>query len=217
LKKIIVIGSTKGGSGKTTLCIHLAAHHESLGGQVLLVDADPTQASSMWCKKRNSKNIDVLHYASDIDLTQQLALLKDQHSEKLIIVDCGGFDSRSMRTSMAADSVDLVVIASKCSAIDLAVSRPFIIQTVKELKYKKTVLRACLSEVDSRPNMAGKILAAKDVFSQFGLTTLDHFVYRREAYKDYFLRGGDALANDVKAKRDIDDIYNEIREVLIYD
>ena len=215
MNKLIVIGTVKGGAGKTTLLTHLAALAERKGQQVLIVDCDPTGASKIWCGLRKSKNIDVLHYGADKDLSRQLEILRDQYQDRLILVDCGGFDSRAMRTSVTSSVTDMVIIPSKTSALDLVVARPFILETVKALSGKRAVLRGCMSEADARPNMAGKILAAKGVFEQFGVTTLDCFVYRREAYKDYFLQGGDALSHDKKALNDIELIWNEIKELLV--
>lgn len=51
--KIIVINSQKGGSGKTTLCAHLAVEAERAGdGPVYLIDTDPQGTLSHWHENR---------------------------------------------------------------------------------------------------------------------------------------------------------------------
>jgi len=50
----ILILNPKGGSGKTTVAINLAAYFASLGDRPLLSDGDPQGSSTRWLKKRTS-------------------------------------------------------------------------------------------------------------------------------------------------------------------
>lgn len=53
--KIIVIASQKGGSGKTTLCAHLAVEAERVGDSpTWLVDTDKQGTLSLWHERRNA-------------------------------------------------------------------------------------------------------------------------------------------------------------------
>lgn len=212
MNKLIVVGSSKGGTGKTTLVTHLAALHEHKNGKVALVDVDPSGASSIWHSLRKTPNIELYTFKSNADIKEELAEIKRKHPNRLIVVDCGGFDSRAMRTAIMADVTDAVIIPSKTSEIDLAVARPFIIQTVAALKDKKT-LRGCVMDADPLPSLASEILFAKDAMTKFGLKPLNSFTYRRKAYKDNFLKGGDALRSNAKAFNDVEQIYNEISKL----
>ena len=51
VKKIVLV-NPKGGSGKTTIAINLAAHYAASGRRVTLVDLDPQGSSSRWLAKR---------------------------------------------------------------------------------------------------------------------------------------------------------------------
>jgi chromosome partitioning protein len=54
--QIIVINSQKGGSGKTTLCAHLAVEAERAGdGPVFLIDTDPQGTLSTWHEHRQAE------------------------------------------------------------------------------------------------------------------------------------------------------------------
>ncbi len=47
---IILIGSQKGGCGKSTIAINIAAYLAKHKKDIVLVDADPQQSSANWVK-----------------------------------------------------------------------------------------------------------------------------------------------------------------------
>ena len=48
----IVVLNPKGGSGKTTLAINLAAYFALRGDSTLLIDRDPQGSATRWLRKR---------------------------------------------------------------------------------------------------------------------------------------------------------------------
>jgi len=48
----VLVASSKGGAGKTTLASHLAAQFALDGKRTVLVDADPQGSSTRWCQRR---------------------------------------------------------------------------------------------------------------------------------------------------------------------
>ncbi|MBS7457376.1 ParA family protein [Coralloluteibacterium stylophorae] len=50
--RTILVASSKGGAGKTTLATHLAGHAALHGRKSVLVDADPQGSSQRWCERR---------------------------------------------------------------------------------------------------------------------------------------------------------------------
>ena len=48
----VLLASCKGGSGKTTLATHLAAHYAVDGKNTVLVDCDRLGSSRHWCERR---------------------------------------------------------------------------------------------------------------------------------------------------------------------
>jgi chromosome partitioning protein len=50
--RTVMVASSKGGAGKTTIATQLAAHFALDGKRTVLVDADRQQSSTHWCGKR---------------------------------------------------------------------------------------------------------------------------------------------------------------------
>ena len=63
--KTIVVATQKGGSGKSTLTVHLAAAAEAAGnGPVIITDTDPQGSAGDWFNQRKKSGIDTPRYTS---------------------------------------------------------------------------------------------------------------------------------------------------------
>jgi len=56
--------SQKGGSGKTTLAVHIAVAAESTGERVTLIDADPQGSASAWSQARQENRPQIAKVAA---------------------------------------------------------------------------------------------------------------------------------------------------------
>ncbi|ADU72268.1 ParA family plasmid-partitioning AAA ATPase [Pantoea sp. At-9b] len=125
---IIVLGSQKGGVGKSTLAVSIAAGLLSRGYRVLIVDADDQKSVLTWYNNRPESlpHIPVTGASGNIK-----AMLKEHaKSYDYIIADCAGRDSAEMRSGlMAADvfisplrpsQMDLDVVPHTCSVFTAA-------------------------------------------------------------------------------------------------
>jgi len=56
----ILVASSKGGAGKTTLATQLAGHFAVAGKATVLVDADPQRSATRWCERRADLDAAVL-------------------------------------------------------------------------------------------------------------------------------------------------------------
>lgn len=114
--KTIVINSQKGGSGKTTLCAHLAVQAERVGdGPAYLIDTDPQGTLSTWHDKRQAeapRRVEV----PLTDLAQGLTVLKGRKAAYCFIDTA---PTRTDETAALFRMADLVLIPIRPSPSDL--------------------------------------------------------------------------------------------------
>lgn len=114
--KTIVINSQKGGSGKTTLCAHLAVQAEQSGdGPVYLIDTDPQGTLSTWHDKRKAeipRRVEVLLQ----DIASGIAVL-NQRKAAYCFIDTA--PTRTDENAALFRLADLVLIPIRPSPSDL--------------------------------------------------------------------------------------------------
>ena len=107
---IVVVGGIKGGSGKTTVAIHLAVLCAHAGWDVVLIDADDQETATDFTILRHARRAEGAGYTS-LQLTgpavrteaQRLAAKYDH-----LIIDTGGRDTTSQRAALTVADVLLV-------------------------------------------------------------------------------------------------------------
>ena len=138
--KTIVVNSQKGGSGKTTLCAHLAVQAERAGdGPVYVIDTDPQGTLSTWHEHRDD---DVPQRAEVplAELANGLRLLKARKAAFCFI------DTAPTRTDQNAAIfrlADLVLVPIRPSPSDLWAAAA----TVDMLRATKTPFLFVLNQV----------------------------------------------------------------------
>ena len=116
---IIAIVSQKGGSGKTTLSVNLAAAAEASGAIALIIDTDPQATASQWGAWRSDKPPEVIDSAPP-RIQAKVGAARDQGATFIVIDTPPHADSAASR---AVEVADLVLIPCRPSAFDLAAIR----------------------------------------------------------------------------------------------
>ena len=96
-----LIGTEKGGTGKSTIATNLAALRAQDSVEVLLVDADKQMTSSFWAAKRNddeSRSRVVCVQKRGKAIHRDIQDLARRYED--IIIDAGGQDSHELRSAM---------------------------------------------------------------------------------------------------------------------
>jgi chromosome partitioning protein len=130
--QVIVVGSTKGGVGKTTVALNIAIARAMQGRDVWLINADRQSTASTALAIRGEADrqpvIATAHYPDEESLRSQLKHQRNKFQD--IIIDAGGRDSAALRAALGLAntivvpfvprSFDVWAIADIVSLIDLA-------------------------------------------------------------------------------------------------
>jgi chromosome partitioning protein len=112
----IAIISQKGGAGKTTLALHLAAAAHDAGRIALIIDTDPQATASQWAAWRQDAPPEVID-SPPPRLAAKAEAAKAQGAE-MIVIDTPPHADSAARA--AVEVADLVLIPCRPSAFDLS-------------------------------------------------------------------------------------------------
>ena len=161
--KIIALANQKGGVGKTTTTINLAASLATLEKKILLIDADP-QANASSGLGANTQEVDCTLYECIIDhadvheqvIKNLLEPIRDDYD--YILIDCS--PSLGLITVNALTAADSVIIPVQCEYFALeGISK--LLNTIKIIKSKLNpkleIEGFLLTMYDSRLKLANQI------------------------------------------------------------
>jgi chromosome partitioning protein len=117
----ILVASSKGGCGKTTIATHLAAYFALAGRRTALVDADPQHSSLRWCERRADSGFAVT--AIDAGRRGWERRIADD-TERLVIDAPAG--AMAAQLAPFVERADAVLVPVLPSPIDLDATEPFI-------------------------------------------------------------------------------------------
>lgn len=116
---IVLVGNTKGGSGKTTLAVSLAIFRALQGRRVWLVDGDAQRSAATAAQLRAEVGATPPLICSSYDhgpvLRTQVLLQKDNYDD--VVIDAGGRDSTALRAALTL--ADVLVIPFKPRSVDV--------------------------------------------------------------------------------------------------
>lgn len=195
----IAVISQKGGAGKTTLAIHLAAAAQEAGRVALIVDTDPQATASQWASWRQDAPPEVID-SPPPRLTAKVAQALGQGAD-LIVIDTPPHADSAARA--AVEVADLVLIPCRPSAFDLAA-----IQTTAKLVQ---LLRkpAFVVFTAGSPNAPRVYAEAGELVESYGTPACPIVLPDRAAYRHASAEGRTVLEAEPlgKAAKDIRDFY----------
>lgn len=168
---IITVAGFKGGVGKTTTAIHLAAYFAQKSDQTLLVDGDPNRSSLSWAKRGTLP----------FQVCDLMAAAKASRGKDHVIVDTEAHPDEAELEALA-EGCDLLVLPSTPDALALEA----LLATVDNLKNLASY-GVVLTMVDSRKKATA--LQAKETLKRLSIPVFNQMIRRLTAYEKAALVG----------------------------
>ena len=144
--KTVLVASSKGGVGKTTIATHLAAHSALQGRDTVLLDADPQGSSTQWARKRADLDSAVLPVDGSRARWQQRI---PGDTDALFIDAPAGAMARHLEPFL--EQADAMVVPVTPSALDVEATVPFLDSIAEHPRVRRGDLRVGLVANRLRP------------------------------------------------------------------
>ena len=207
---IILIGSQKGGCGKSTTTASICAALASQSKDVVLVDADRQATAANWAADRQqNENLPPVHCIQKYDNIRPTLIDLDKRYE-YVVVDAAGRDSRELRTGMTAAHILIVPFRPSQPDLDTLPYMQEVITQAQDLNPDLQVF-GLLTMNPTNPSVHEEA-EAREYFQEFPIIQpLATMIYDRKVYRDSMSLGmGVTEMNNPKAKAEIEKLLGEI-------
>jgi len=214
--KIIAVVNQKGGSGKTTLSMHLAGSLARRGHKVLVVDADPQATATRWAATADD---DKPFPASVVGLSAASTKVhrevkKFVNDYDFILIDCPpAADSPVPQSALLI--ADLALVPLIPSPLDMwaAVGIRQVIGNVADINDNLRA-RLVINQCQPRTNLAKEAL---EVLPEFGIELCETYMHQRQVYRQSAVFGQtvhDFGSRAAEAVREMEALTDEVLGVL---
>lgn len=193
---VIVIGSPKGGVGKSTCAVLLASQFSLAGAEVTLLDCDPNKSVSRWASNNLPKNI---HVIPDVGKSDIISTIRENDGDgKLVVVDLEGVASQLV--SRAISQADLVIVPMQATALDAAIGSEALALVREEEETLRREIKHAV--VLTKTSAAMKTRVQRELeqnLKDAGVDLIEPSLVQRAAFGELFAIGG-TLADMEKDK-----------------
>lgn len=180
---IIAVISEKGGTGKTTIAIHLAGWRTAAGRDVILIDADRQGTATYWAQARESAGLfsPIQEQSTGRPLRRMASRHNRLHDD--VVVDVGAGDGLSIESLLSV--ADVAVVPLQPNALDIwtvgvldrmaSAAR----RTNSSLTCLAVLNRAPTHHADTDAQAAHRALQECDIIEDTGITIRERSSIRR--------------------------------------
>jgi chromosome partitioning protein len=204
--KTVALLSQKGGTGKTTLTLHLAVAAEKAGCPTVVIDLDPQASAAGWKDSRSAESPVVVSVPA-ARLPQAIQAAQEGGAELVLIDTAPHSESASLSAARAAD---LVLIPCRPGILDLRA-----IGTSAELA--RIAGKKAFVILNAMPSRATHLAAdAREAVATHGLDVAPVLMQQRAAYGHALTAGQTAqeYEPDGKGAEEIGRLYSWLKTRL---
>ena len=209
---VISFNSIKGGVGKSTLAVNLAAWLTKEGHDVLLVDGDEQETASdftAWREQTLGQTGFTLVNMTGANLRKQVEQMKSKYDH--IVIDTGGRDTASQRAALSVADVAMIPFAPR--SFDLWTINKVIevIDEIQAIRDVPLIPYVFLSRADIKSADNREVAQALANYPQ--ITFLPHSISNRKAFSNAAgvgLAVFEAEPSDLKAVAEINTLFNTV-------
>lgn len=206
---ILLLGSQKGGCGKSTIAINIASYLVNQGKDVVLVDADIQQSSANWVRDRDETTLPKVHCVQRYgDIKSTLKDLNERY--EYVVVDVAGHDSKELRTALLV--ADKLVVPFRPSQFDLD-TLPHLNEVIDQAMSfnEKVQSYGLLTLAPTNPAIA-EVQQANDYLKDYPLfKALKATIHDRKVYRDVVAEGKGVIeSNNPKAVKEFTEFMQEV-------
>jgi len=205
MSKIVTFANVKGGSGKSTLCVNIAAMLVKLNRSVCVIDSDPQQSTYDWIintkdpllSQVNCRDVSNLEALSDID-------------DEFILIDTQGNLNKELADFLKISS--LVLVPCRVSRDDIVGQGWVQMFLQKSQSEKKTTpIMAILNGVNKRSQILSHI---KQQLNEDGTKVAQTTVSQRVCFSETNVNKMSVIRYNNAAEGEISDLTSEIINLL---
>lgn len=206
---IILIGSEKGGVGKSTIATNLSAYLATKGKDVILVDSDRQGTSSNWFEDRMSTALPKIENVSKYDNIKQTLIDLNKRYE-YVIVDSQGRDSVELRTGLLVADICITPVRPSQADLDTIYRMVRLINTAKEINESLKCF-CVLTQAPTNPVIT-EIEESKNYINNINdLFLTNTIICERKVYRDALASGAGVMEmNNEKAEKEMIGLCEEI-------
>ena len=203
--KTIAILSQKGGSGKTTLALHLAVAAQQDGKTAVIADLDEQASATVWHKARQDPlpHVQPTHSAA----LDQFASEAERQGVDFLFIDTAPQSDKPAIN--AAEAADIILIVCKPSVMDLrAIQNTIRLTKLANLK-PTTKVFTVLTQIEPFGKLHEE---ARKTLNKLAVDVLPEGLGRRVAYHHGLIDGQTALEYepDGKAAQEVRNLYRKL-------
>ncbi len=204
--KVIAMAAQKGGSGKTTVALHLAVEAQKQGLSVAVIDADPQGSAKSWADQReDGAAVPVALVA--VEAVERALAAAEQDGYDLVVIDTP--PHASVRSQHLIAHADLVVIPVQPSALDLA-ALPAMLSLIRP---GTAPHRAVIS---AAPVGVAEVAQIRDALANYQVEAFETVIHSRMAFRRALAHGQAVAEFEPKGKAagEVASLWAEVAELL---